>query len=383
MRNCWALTVLLCLVVTGCSSSNEGKPEEVPSSEAVNLDATQEALFQTAQKLYQKGLYSVATDSYTALKNGYPVGAYAEYAELKLADAEFNAANYEDAAPLYENFIKDHPASKSTPYAIYQAARSHQSINRGVGRDPSPLYKSVELYDRLLAQYPESIYTQSAKEQRIKTLEQLALHEQMVIDFYGFQEKTDAVQARKVEFDEKWARYIGAPADEKITTGDTVYAANTVEEQSTRAQLAADAPELLAAARSADENPSAPLLDQENQEQLLEPPTTPSTAPQSFSVGGVKCKERPTKMVVVHFGSAVQLEKLEAQAGESPLLTPVEGRISCALPEGNYKPITKNCFGHQDLRINDKGILSVQSDQPARKFTLDNPPRLFVIWTPD
>ena len=83
----------------------------------------------------QTGVFTVSRDAFRSIQTGYPHGAYAEYAEIKVADSFFELRNYKEAALLYEDFLTHHPSSQSTPYVLYQAARSNRMIHRGVGRD--------------------------------------------------------------------------------------------------------------------------------------------------------------------------------------------------------------------------------------------------------
>jgi outer membrane protein assembly factor BamD len=207
------LPLALLPFLSGCSSTPaDPKAKELPSSEKVNIDASQANLFDAAQGLFQRELYSVAKESYESLRNGYPLGPYSEYSEVKYADAHFATGDYAAAGVLYENFVKDHPASAAVPYALFMAARSYHLSNKGVGRDPAPLDKARAGYEQLLIRYPNSVYAESAAQHKREVLEQLALYQLMVLEFYKNQDKEEAFRNRSKEFSESWEAYLSPPA---------------------------------------------------------------------------------------------------------------------------------------------------------------------------
>ena len=117
-----ALTVmlfgLLCGAVCSCSSTERTAtennispydPEFDPDPETVNAaesDLPEDQLLERAKSAYDSGLYSVARENWTKLREQYPSSYYATLSELKIADTYFFAGDYPAAVTNYEEFLK-------------------------------------------------------------------------------------------------------------------------------------------------------------------------------------------------------------------------------------------------------------------------------------
>ena len=198
--------------ILGCGNSVEetlkplGGATEIVEEKVASIDTPEAELFENGKRYYQVALYSQAKETFEAIRDGYPLGPYAEFAEIKIADCEFQTAQYGSAALLYEEFLKNHPASVSSPYVLMRAAQSYQLSHRGIGRDSTSLHKALELYDQLLTRYPDSMHAGLAKEQRAQTQEYLAAYEKMVIDFYRNKGSTPATESRNKAFEQKFGK---------------------------------------------------------------------------------------------------------------------------------------------------------------------------------
>ncbi|MCB0321290.1 MAG: outer membrane protein assembly factor BamD [Bdellovibrionales bacterium] len=185
-------------VLTSCSSSSseEVGPKEIPLSEEAKLEGSEQELFASAQRLYENGYYLVARDAFQSIVDGYPMGPYAEFSEIKLADTFFLATDYDEAAPLYEKFIKNYPSSGSSEYVLLKAGRSYQLVNTGLGRDREPLEKALALYNEFLDRFPDSLYRDQVYQYKREVQEELAQHEKMIADFYHRRGKEIASERR-------------------------------------------------------------------------------------------------------------------------------------------------------------------------------------------
>ncbi len=197
------------LFFSSCSSKEEiQEPTEVTegakTKDSKSVDTPEDELLSKAQKLYESGMYSLARESFSALKLAYPLGPHAELAEIKIADSYFDSSDYAQAASSYEDFAKSRPTSLSTPYALFRAARSRQLSSSGVGRDSSPLERALEYYDKFLTQYPDTIYTDEAKKGRIETLKDLCAYEEKIIKFLERTGKEKAAERHRQELMATW-----------------------------------------------------------------------------------------------------------------------------------------------------------------------------------
>jgi outer membrane assembly lipoprotein YfiO len=199
----------ICLLPSGCSSSSDPEPEPEAkelktSKDQTSTDTPEAELVQLSKKMYQVGMYSVARDSLASLKDRYPLGAYAKFAEIKYADSYFFNREYNEAAKAYENVIKSYPGSPDLPYIKLQAARSHIASARDAGRDRQPWERGLTIYNEIIAAYPETAYSDLAKTERGKVIEELSAYDREIIEFYRRQNNQAAVDVREARFKERW-----------------------------------------------------------------------------------------------------------------------------------------------------------------------------------
>jgi outer membrane assembly lipoprotein YfiO len=204
-----ALLSALCLLPLGCSSNSDPEPEPEAkelktSKDQTSTDTPEAELVQLSKKMYQVGMYSVARDSLASLKDRYPLGAYAKFAEIKHADSFFFNREYNEAAKAYENIIKSYPGSPDLPYVKLQAARSHVASARDAGRDRQPWERGLTIYNEIIEAYPSTEYSDLAKSERRKVIEELSAYDREIIEFYRREGNQAAVDARESRFKERW-----------------------------------------------------------------------------------------------------------------------------------------------------------------------------------
>ena len=345
------------LLLAACSSSTENQePKELVNAKQANVDAPQAELMDAGKRFYLKGLYSVSRESFESLKNSYPLGPYAEYAEIKTADSHFEMREYETAALLYENFVKDHPGSAALPYMLLMAGMSHQLSYGGLGRDPQPLEKSLQFYDRLAASYPRSPYAKSSLAMKKKVVQQLMAQQRLVIDFYRRREVPKAASARKDEYQRQWP--------EKLQNLEAQEAA-----QAAAGQPAEEGPRPVAlsarrgGAARGDEAPGA----------LAGLARNAGAEGQSLSLLG--CSD---DKVTLGLGARVSLEDAENLVRAQRKLSPKGGELSLRLPGAPSDAIVKDCFEAGDLTLTGN-VVKLRTNRAATALTMDRPPRVVLI----
>jgi outer membrane assembly lipoprotein YfiO len=244
VKNTSMLLFILCLL-SGCSvlnsTSDENQSEEASidnedgaetvgaedegeedSEEIIVEDGDQEAkeikttgdkvgteeppvkLVKLAKKLYQSGIYSTSREPLGTIKDRYPMSGYANFAELKYADAYFFNREYNQAAKAYEAYIKSYPASVELPYVKLQAARSHTASARDSGRDRQPWERGLAIYDEIIEAYKGSEYRVLAEKERTVVVDELKRYDLEIIEFYRSLGNSLAVSARERAFKERW-----------------------------------------------------------------------------------------------------------------------------------------------------------------------------------
>lgn len=157
----------------------------------------------SAQELVQDGVdafaqgdYKDAIESFEKLKDWYPFSRYAILAELKIADAYFNLESYVDAIFAYEEFEQLHPRNEAIPYVIYRIGRSYFNQIDTIDRDQSNARKALEVYRRLIGQYPDDAYAGMARSDLVACYQNISGHEFYVGVFYYKNKNYKAAKAR-------------------------------------------------------------------------------------------------------------------------------------------------------------------------------------------
>jgi outer membrane protein assembly factor BamD len=143
-----------------------------------------EQLLQEGLKAYDDGQYRAAIDNFKQLKDWYPFSKHAILAELKIADAHYYLSEYAEAVQAYEQFEQLHPRNEAIPYVIYQIGRCYYDQVGTIDRDQTSAQKALEVFARLIKQYPETDYAHKARVHLIRCQRSLSEHDFYIGMFY-------------------------------------------------------------------------------------------------------------------------------------------------------------------------------------------------------
>ena len=147
-------------------------------------DETAQALAWDGMEDYESGDYEGAKESFEKLKDWYPYSDYAKLAELKIADANFQLGNYEEAIFAYEEFENLHPRNEAIPYVIFMMGMCHFKQVDTPDRDQTPARNALETFSRLNRDFPNDPYSVKAQEHINACLRSLAKSELSIGRFY-------------------------------------------------------------------------------------------------------------------------------------------------------------------------------------------------------
>jgi len=176
MKRIIILFLIVPLFISGCGLFNlfwEGEDDE-----------TAQTLAWAGMDDYETGDYEGARDAFEKLKDWYPYSEYAKLAELKIADANYHLGNYEEAVFAYEEFENLHPRNEAIPYVIYQTGMCYFEQIDTPDRDQESTRKALDIFGRLVRDYPNDVYAAKAQENINACLRSLALSELDIGIFY-------------------------------------------------------------------------------------------------------------------------------------------------------------------------------------------------------
>ncbi|RUM59191.1 MAG: outer membrane protein assembly factor BamD [Persephonella sp.] len=160
MKKAWLILVGLVLIVSSCS-----KPEYFVDKK----------VYYRGIELYKKGEYDDAKD-YLKEAIYKAKGLTTEelmYARYYLANIYYKDENYVDAIVEFEEFLSLFPTSPLVPEVLYKLADSYLKVSPDPDRDLTYSEKALEKAEELVSKYPNSKYTEKAKEiiKKVKEIE--------------------------------------------------------------------------------------------------------------------------------------------------------------------------------------------------------------------
>jgi outer membrane protein assembly factor BamD len=164
------LLVVLITLPTACSS----KPKPGPGGQAVSGTDEQIFIGDTIEKNYDPNVI------------------------MKRAEAFFDKDEVPEAIIEYQHFLDLHRVHTLAPYAQYKLGESHFKMFKTIDRDPEPVYKALDGFQRLLKEYPGSRYEDEALDKIRECNDRIAQMHFFVGQFY-FRREAYLAAARRFE----------------------------------------------------------------------------------------------------------------------------------------------------------------------------------------
>ena len=157
-------------------------------------DWTAEQFYRAAHEELENGAWDNAIKLYDKLEAKFPFGRYAQQAQLEVAYAYYKQGETAQCISALDKFLKLHPNHANADYALYLKALANFKEDLGpltnlakqdlADRDPKAARESFESFKELITRFPESRYTNDARERMIYLVEALARHEVKVARYY-------------------------------------------------------------------------------------------------------------------------------------------------------------------------------------------------------
>lgn len=175
------LTIAIALAVPACSAP---------------VPPTEDELVLRATRNFEEGDYIIAVDDYDELLEQFPFSDHAEPARLRIAHAYYLARQYDKAIESFSDFERLHPTSPHLAFVEYTVGMAYLDQSTVSDRDKTASENALRQFGRVRDRYPDSLYGRLAVFQMKGALENLALHELAVGDFYLSDGHTKAARAR-------------------------------------------------------------------------------------------------------------------------------------------------------------------------------------------
>ena len=184
MKN-FSVTIILILVsffLINCSSKNENliKPKKT-----IPL----ELLYKEAYKNFEEGKYQGSVEQLQEVEKNYAYTEWAPRATLLKSYIYYESARYIEALENLKNFKKLYPANKNLAYAEYLIGIClYEQININ-SRDQTPTKLALQQFEKVIKNYPTTIYSDDLKIKLDLLNDQLASQEMYVDRYYQKREK--------------------------------------------------------------------------------------------------------------------------------------------------------------------------------------------------
>ncbi|WP_350334948.1 outer membrane protein assembly factor BamD [Coralliovum pocilloporae] len=153
-----------------------------------------------ADRLYNEGLaalnsgdVSTAQKKFKDLDRQHPYSTWAKKSLVLSTYTNFQNARYDDAISSARRFITLYPGDEDAAYVQYLIGQSYFRQIPDVTRDQEMTAKALRAMRELVQRYPESDYTDDARQKVRVTLDQLAGKEMQVGRYY--QERQEYIAA--------------------------------------------------------------------------------------------------------------------------------------------------------------------------------------------
>lgn len=170
---CFCLGLSL-FVVAGCAGSK-----------TVDTDVSSpESLYQSGYTAFQETDYPKAVEMFNEVERQYPYSVWSERAQIMSAYASYRQNEYDEALLTLERFIQLHPGNKNTPYAYYLKGLCYFEQVSDASREQSMTEKALDVFNELIARYPDTVYATDAQSKLGELVDHLAAQEMEIGRYY-------------------------------------------------------------------------------------------------------------------------------------------------------------------------------------------------------
>jgi outer membrane protein assembly factor BamD len=158
--------------------------------------APSDTLWSQADQAMQDEAWDEAVKNYKALLGQYPFDPKAEDAELKVAEAYYNAKRYPEAIAAFGDFERMHPTSDNLAQIEYRRGMSYLAQHRSSDRDQQSIKSAAEAFSNVVDRHPGTPWAARAELRLRECHEELAGHDADIAAYYLRRGSLRAAEAR-------------------------------------------------------------------------------------------------------------------------------------------------------------------------------------------
>ncbi len=168
-----SILILIILLTSACSSSRPATPEQ-----------NAEKLFQSAERLLERGLWEDALTAWEQVRDAYYTPELSMLAELKIAETYYLAERYPEAATSYKEFLRRYPDDFRASTTLFRLGQSYYRQILSPDRDQTNTRNALNTFEEFLRKYPNDPNAARAEQLALRARTRLADHEVYVGRFY-------------------------------------------------------------------------------------------------------------------------------------------------------------------------------------------------------
>lgn len=177
------LLAITMVLAAGCASTEEGADVLPPDEQ-----------FARGMEEYEAGDYRDAIQSFQTFAFNYPQDPRVVDARWLTAEAYSATEDWATAAQEYLDFQRDHPRERRAPEALFQAGSAYQKMSLRPELDQRDTQRAINVYERVVTEYPASDFAERARERRDQLRNKLAEKTYLNAEFYFDEEEYEAAE---------------------------------------------------------------------------------------------------------------------------------------------------------------------------------------------
>lgn len=157
-----------------------------------------------AEAKFASGDFREAIGDYQTFAYNYPQDPRVAEARWKTAEGYYALEDWATAAQEYLNFQRDQARDERAAEALFQAGRAYQHMSLRPELDQRETERAVNVYDRVIVEYPRSDHVEEARQRKQQLRDKLAEKVYLNAEFYFDNDNFEATEIYLTDLIERY-----------------------------------------------------------------------------------------------------------------------------------------------------------------------------------